>query len=531
MRRAERNAALALFLALAAAPLAAALVAAGRQADLSAALNKAIASPATLRALCFGLKQAALSTLVAVAVGLPGAWLTARFAFPGKRAMRALAAVPFCVPPILVVLAFVLFYGNSGFLNRALMSAFGLKDPPLSFLFSFWGLILVHGFYNFPVILQNVGDVWARLPREREDAARSLGASPRRAFLTGSFHSLAPALAQAAAMVFLFCYFSFVVVLVFGPLGGSTLEVEIYRAARFEADPARASMLALIETASALAVVLLFQLADRRTKAVSQKSGSPQPGEKPRGGALAALLCYAIFLLVFFLGPLLSLLVEAFTVRHAMGGASRFGFDNFMRLAGGSSSPLLSSLRASLVTALPAALISATAGSLLALGLRDSAGKKAAEAALSLPLAVSGVVTALGWSFVFPRGNMGLVILVLSVSTLPFSLRSVSASLSTIERNPSLAARTLGANRFKAAVQVELPAIAPAILSSAAFSFSMAAGDANVPLLLGVGNFEPLPLLIYRLVGSYHFSEACAAGIVLAVLTGFVFFVKDKGNA
>jgi thiamine transport system permease protein len=69
------------------------------------------------------------------------------------------------------------------------------------------------------------------------------------------------------------------------------------------------------------------------------------------------------------------------------------------------------------------------------------------------------------------------------------------------------------------------------LLSSAAFAFSMAAGDANVPILLGKGDFEPLPLLIYRLVGAYRFPEACAAGVVLALLTGFIFFLKDFGNA
>ncbi|MDA8424708.1 MAG: ABC transporter permease subunit, partial [Treponema sp.] len=211
-----------------------------------------LAEPRTLRALQFTISQAAVSTIAALLIGLPGAWLAARYDFRGRRLLKSLSAIPFSVPPLLIVLAFVLYYGRGGYLNRALMAVFGLREPPLGFLYSFWGIVLVHGFYNFPIVMQNLSEVWARLPRDREDAARLLGAGRLRAFATGALPSLAPSLAQAAALTFLFCFFSFAVVLVFGSLVGSTLEVEVYRRARIEADPAGASAIALVETAIAL---------------------------------------------------------------------------------------------------------------------------------------------------------------------------------------------------------------------------------------------------------------------------------------
>ncbi|HTX73345.1 MAG TPA: ABC transporter permease subunit, partial [Rectinemataceae bacterium] len=179
----------------------------------------------SIRALLFTLSQATASTVAALLIGLPGAWLVARFRFPGRRLLKSLAAVPFSVPPLLVVLAFVLYYGRAGYVNRLLISVFSLQEPPLTFLYSFWGIVLVHGFYNFPIVLQTLGEIWARLPRDRDEAARLLGAGPVRAFATGSLPALAPSLAQAAALTFLFCFFSFAVVLVFGGLVGSTLEV------------------------------------------------------------------------------------------------------------------------------------------------------------------------------------------------------------------------------------------------------------------------------------------------------------------
>ena len=102
------------------------------------------------------------------------------------------------------------------------------------------------------------------------------------------------------------------------------------------------------------------------------------------------------------------------------------------------------------------------------------------------------------------------------------------AALAAVDRTPLLAARTLGAGRLRAALDIEARSILPAFLTASAFAFSIAAGDASAPLLIGAPGFEPLPLLVYRLVGSYRFPEACAAGIVLALVTGLVFFAKDK---
>jgi thiamine transport system permease protein len=515
------------FVAVAVAPIAAAIFAAASGGGLTAAMARVLSSPSTLAALSFALRQAFASTLVAVLVGLPGAWLCARYDFPGRRLLKALSAVPFCIPPILVVLAFVVYYGRNGVMNQALMAAFHLGEPPLTFLYSFWGLVLVHGFYNFPIVLQGVGSAWEGIPSTREEAARTLGARPFRAFVSGSLPALAPSIVQASALVFLFCFFSFIVVLVFGPLGGTTLEVEIYRAARFKGDEALAASLAMVESAAALGVVFLFQLAERRKDAMAPRTGASLRRSRPRKGSLAALLAYVLGLILFFAGPLVALAAQAFVVKRGLGGSWRLGLDNFGHLLS-SGGALLPSLMDSLGSALPAAILATLFGCLIALGLRERRGGRLVETLASFPLAVSGVVGALGWSLLVPHGGRGLIVLALAAAALPFTLRSVAASLASLDRSPAQAARTLGASRLRTALEIELPSIAAAVLSSMAFAFSMTAGDANAPLLLGGGDFQPLPVLIYRLVGAYRFPEASAAGLCLAGITGFVFFIKER---
>jgi len=134
----------------------------------------ALVSPSTLSALRFSLVQAALSTVLALLVGFPGAFFVARYDFRGRRFFMALAAVPFCLPAILVILSFILYYGKNGYFSL-LLARVGFVPRGEGLLYSIWGLVFVHAFYNFPIVIQNVGSVWAKMSRSREEAARTLG--------------------------------------------------------------------------------------------------------------------------------------------------------------------------------------------------------------------------------------------------------------------------------------------------------------------------------------------------------------------
>ena len=70
------------------------------------AFTAVFAAPRTWRVIATTLAQAAAGTLVAVAVGIPGAWLLYRTRFPGRLVVRALVTVPFVLPSVVVGVAF-----------------------------------------------------------------------------------------------------------------------------------------------------------------------------------------------------------------------------------------------------------------------------------------------------------------------------------------------------------------------------------------------------------------------------------------
>jgi thiamine transport system permease protein len=113
----------------------------------------------------FTIWQAALSTLLTLALGLPAAYLLARFQFRGKSFLRALSGIPFVLPTLVVATAFDALLGPRGWVNQSLMDVFKLDQPPIQFVNTLTAILVAHVFYNTTIVLRLVGDFWARLSR------------------------------------------------------------------------------------------------------------------------------------------------------------------------------------------------------------------------------------------------------------------------------------------------------------------------------------------------------------------------------
>ncbi|MDR3337355.1 MAG: iron ABC transporter permease [Treponema sp.] len=520
---------------------------------------KALENPALFGVTLFTLKQALLSTLAALALGLPGAWLLGGLTDSPSRAkrgfallIRTLTGIPFAMPPILVVLAFVLFFGNNGWANRLIMAAAGVPEGPLRILYKPSAVILAHSFYNFPLVIRVAGDGIAQARRAYAPAAASLGASPFITAVTVILPICLPSIMAASLLAFLYCFTSFAVVLVLG--GGpavTTLAVEIYRYARLSLDFQSAGVLALIETLIALTVFLAYVFFNRGGK-FSNRQGPKGPGdawaavsqdpkefpmegkEHSRLGA-GVIFIYGAVLLFFVLGPLFSIPAESLLSRSTWSALPRLSLRHWLSLG----ERVLPALGRSLILA----SLSATLASFLAILAASSAriaspasplGNILRLASLS-PLASSGIVLALGWLSLYGRGEDGAgnsrsllaVVILHAVIALPFAFNSVSQGLRSIPPNTANAASVLGAGPFLRILTVEIPISLRRLRSAWAFSAVISLGELNAILMLGMDQWETLPLLIYRAVGSYRYGPACAAGTLLLLASAAAFLVSE----
>ena len=509
-------------------------------------LMKAVSDEGIRRTLVFTIKQAALSTLAALAVGLPGAWLVGSGRFRGARIVRAIASVPFAMPPILVVLGFVLFFGNGGWANRFLMALGGFQEPPLKILYHPEAIIIAHAFYNFPIILRLVGDAITKARASYAPVAAGLGASGIQAFFTVLFPIALPSVAAAALLVFLYCFTSFAVVLVLGGgPGATTLPVEIYRRARISLDYSAAGSLALIETAVAAAAYIAYTRMERLSRRIAgigeDKTADPQESRSAFKGSpltTAVSLAYLIFAALLVAGPILAVAAESFLSRTTRGSAAEFSLRWWLSIRTSAIPAFGRSLILAAVSA-TVSVILATAASLAVWGFnadktedkpKKSLFERATSALCVAPLASSGIVLGLGWLRFYGSGlarSFWAVAFAHAVSALPFAYRSISEGFRSLPPKTAAASAALGAPPLRTALQIALPGARKRLRSAWAFAAAVSLGELNAVLMLGLEGYETLPLLMYRAAGAYRFGTACAAGVLLAAACIVAFSISE----
>ncbi|MBL8789156.1 MAG: ABC transporter permease subunit, partial [Rhizobiales bacterium] len=191
--------------------------------------------PYIWRVLGFTLLQAALSTLLSILPAIPAARALAFRDFPGRGLLLALFAVPQALPAIVVVLALVQLYGQSGWL------------PDMINLYGLAGILLAHVFFNLPLALRFCLEALENVTPENQRLADQLGFDSGDRWRHLDWPALRPLLPRLAALIFLLCAASFVVVLTFGGPAATTLEVAIYQSLRLDFDVTRAVTLALLQ--------------------------------------------------------------------------------------------------------------------------------------------------------------------------------------------------------------------------------------------------------------------------------------------
>ena len=499
-----------------------------------ALLLETFSNPYYLRIMGFTLLQALISTLAALILGLPGAYIMTTYKFPGKKLLKALYNIPFVLPSILVVLGFVIFYGNSGFLNKALMAIFKLEEPPLKILYSFTAVILAHAFYNFPVVISLVSEYWQKLDSSCEKAAQTLGSSRFKVFRTITLPRLRPAILSSASLVFLFCFTSFAIILVLG--GGpalTTTEVEIYRLAKISLDTGKACALSLFSMLVAIVVMAIYSAAqNKQNKCENIKQSQIKVQRKPATILQHfGIILYLIFSLLFILCPILSIVVRSFLGSASRAGLYSWSLSAYEKLFALGSSNLKAILN-SVIIALVSSLLACTAALRICTYIvKSNKGGVLVDVVLMLPMVISSVIIGLSY-FIISKylkfvPSLILIILAHTVITMPFIIRTVLPVYRKIPESLVNASRTMGYSARATFRHIEKPLLQPALLTGMVFSFVLSMGELNATLLLGTSSYQTLPVQIYRLISSYNYQGACAMGCILIVVCFIVFLISE----
>ena len=257
----------------------------------------------------FTIWQAAVSTFLSLIVGLPIAYLFARFEFPGKTILKALSTVPFVMPTIVVAIGLVSLLGPSGILNTTAMNLFNLDNPPIRISNSLTMIFIAHAFYNYAIIVRIVSTFAGNLDQNVEETARMLGASSWRSFYHVTLPLLFPAIASAALLAFAFSFTSFGVVLVLGGSKFATIEVSIYELTTKLFQLPLAGALAIVQLIFTYLFLLLYtKLQERMTVIVGLKPNE-SAAKKTKTWTEKMFVGSSVLLIILVLSPLISLVI------------------------------------------------------------------------------------------------------------------------------------------------------------------------------------------------------------------------------
>ncbi|MGK0721238.1 ABC transporter permease [Leucobacter sp. W1478] len=501
----------------------------------SSAPSQVFAEPRTWRVIGQTLTQAVLGTALSVLLGLPAAFVLYRLQFRGQSLLRGLATVPFVLPTVVVGVAFTALLGPGAPLHWL-----GLDQ-------SLTAIVLALAFFNVTVVLRTVGGFWAQLDPRSEEAARMLGAGPVRVFLTITLPNLGPAIASAAALVFLFCATSFGVVLILGGRQFSNIETEIYRLTVQFLDLRSAAVLSLVQFAIVIVVLLLSaRLRKSRDRAVALRYIA-RGAQRPTRAHVPAIAVFAVTALGLHALPILALVWRS--LRGADGALSLENYVHLVVPPEGSrlNGSVLDAIWLSLQTAMAATAIAMFLGVLTALVASRQPSNphlglatRTFDGFVMLPLGVSAVTLGFGLLLTMHRPlgvgfdlrtSVVLIPIAQALIALPLVVRTLLPVLRGIDPRLREAAATLGASPLRILATIDLAMLGRSAGLALGFAFATSLGEFGATAFLVRPGDQTLPVVIAQLIGQQgaeNYGMALASAVVLGALTAGVMLVAER---
>ncbi len=455
--------------------------------------------------------QAAITCLLALALGLPISWVLARFAFAGRALVLHALMLPFVVPTLVAAMGVLALLGPQGLLTR--LGGPDLQGTP-------WLLLYGNLFFNLCVVVRAGTDALAQVSATRLAAARSLGATPWRAFWRIEWPAVAPWLMSALCLVFLYCFAGFGLALVLGGQAYATAEVEIYTLVAHELQLGQAGVLSLWMMALTLLAALAYAAIERNLATPARADRLPR--RTPHGiwqwlAVAAALLALAVVCAAPLLAIAWKALGAALPALDASQGPGPGGGDANAGWRVLLEEDTLLALWNTLRFSVSAVLLATVLGLAHALAARRSL---LLRTLVFLPFVVSPVMVAFGLLLLYPAwaGNAGLLVAAYALVAYPFVAKSLASALDSMPARYHDAARSLGASPWRTFWRVTLPLLRPALRRGMAFAAATAVGEFAVTLFLSRPEWATLTTLIYQRLGRPGAANLDAAMLLACVL-------------
>ncbi|WP_203362968.1 iron ABC transporter permease [Bacillus sp. REN10] len=481
------------------------------------------------------------STVLSLSLGVTLAWIVAYVNIGGKKWMQLFIFLPFIIPSYITTLAWIQFLSKNGLVSSMLHSLW--QEVKLPNLYSMGGIIFILGISHYPLVYLFTVNVFRKIPRELEEAAKTSGATRGTVFRKVIFPLALPGIASGGLLAFLTNLDNFGVPAFLGiPANIRVLSTYIYEQIVGFGPSAfsRAAVLSVLLGIIALVGTFIQWLLLKRSRVTDTVTRDLEP-RIYLSTTRKRVVEFGVwtFLLVTSLVPFLSMAATSLIKAYGLS----FKFENLSlknyQYVFFTDPKAMSSLSTSLQLALFSTIVCVVIGTLLAY-LRykqPSVGTKITELFITIPYALPGTVFALcmifAWMQPIPGWNLGIYgsiwILLIAYVTRFLILQVRGSYTALLQVDPSIeeAARTSGAKGWVKWRKILLPLIFPGLVGGALLVFLMVLTELTVSSLLWSTGSETIGVVIfnYEQAGYTTYSTAFASVIVLAILLGGILFI------
>lgn len=498
-------------------------------------------------------RLACATTAVAFLIGVPLAFISDRFVFPGRGLLGAVVLVPMILPPFVGAIGIRQIFGQYGALN-ALLVQLGVRPEGWTFDWfaanQFWGIVAVNALSLYPIVYLNTAAALANVDPAMEEAAQNLGCTGWRRFFRVTLPLIRPGLFAGGTIVFIWSFTELGVPLIFDYT--QVTSVQIFDGLKnIGNNPFPYALVSVLLVASTLIYAVGKGVFGRAGHAMMAKATSSGGARRlPATGALACTLAFGGV-------TALAMLPHAGVVLMAFGQdwfgtvfPERYTLENF-RLALGHDLTV-PAIANSLKFASLSTLVDLVLGVTIAWVVVRSriAGRQVLDLLAMLPLAVPGLVLAFGYlamsqegrffAFLNPVENPTVLLIVAyAVRRLPYVVRSAVAGFQQASETLEEAAQNLGCPPLKSVVKVTLPLIAANLIAGGLLAFAFAMLEVSDSLILAQKQaFYPITksiLELFQLLGDGQFIASAlgvwAMAFLAAVIVGASLLLGKKLGA
>lgn len=476
----------------------------------------------------FTLKQAFLSALLSLILGLIAAKSVHALSFPFKSSLILSLNSFFVLPQWIVITAIIAVYGQSGWILTALSAL------PFAASFSIYGLpgiLIAHVFLNLPLATLFCLSMLEAIPKTQYYQADALRLSSLQRFKWIEWPFIKKAILPLGGLIFMLCFCSFAIVLTLG--GGpksTTLEVAIYQAIR-ELDYASAFLLTAIQALLAFIMLTFLNRFQQAAAPLSyQESPCKQSSSKQLGDYRSPLsllqkiacACTALLFFAFLFSPILALMIQGLFYFH------------------------LEALNIHLWRAFLLSIEIAFFASLLCLGLSALLLMRLCEAPLVRAKSQKRFLLLPQMIFIFPPMMiasglylffehceqrallMGLIIALNALLAFPFVFKSLHDRILEPYQQALALAKTLHLNGFQHFFILAYLPFKSHWRAAFKLAFLLSLGDFSLIIYFGHSDFATLPYYLYDLISHYRFNEAISVAMLFYTFIVLILIVNIK---